>query len=88
MSLFMIRHLEAKDLKEIEEMIIQEGIKLEKEEMFPANTFVWDDGDIKGFFHITFTQGFPFLKNLVIKKTRRLKQMTLALDGTYMHLLK
>jgi N-acetylglutamate synthase-like GNAT family acetyltransferase len=67
----MIRQLEAKDLKKLEDMIEQEGTQLEKEEMMPVNTYVWDEGEIKGFFHFRFEQNLPSLRHLVIKKEYR-----------------
>jgi hypothetical protein len=70
-SVYMFRQLEAKDLKELEEMILQEGTKLEREEMMPINTYVWDEDGIKGFFHFRFEQNLPSLRHLVIKKEFR-----------------
>jgi hypothetical protein len=67
----MFRQLEAKDLKELEELILLEGVKLEKEEMMPINTYIWDEDGIKGFFFFKFEQNIPSVRHLLIKKEFR-----------------
>jgi hypothetical protein len=77
----MFRQLEAKDLKELEDMITLEGTKLEKEEMIPVNTYVWDEDGIRGFFHFRFEQNIPSLRHLIIKKEfRNIKNAAMIID--------
>jgi hypothetical protein len=77
----MFRQLEAKDLIELEEMIGIEGTKLEKEEMFPTNTYIWDEDGIRGFFYFKFEQNLPSLRHLVIKKEfRNIKNAAMIID--------
>jgi N-acetylglutamate synthase-like GNAT family acetyltransferase len=76
-----LRNMKAEDIPELTEMLKQEGTKLEKEEMMPVNTYVWDEDGIKGFFHFRFEQNIPSLRHLVIKKEfRNIKNAAMIID--------
>lgn len=62
--------MQPEDFKEILLMLISEGYK-PNNDMYPANTYIWDDNGVKGFFHFRIEQNLPALKNFVIKKEFR-----------------
>jgi len=77
----MFRQLEAKDLPELDQMLREEGTIMELKEMMPINTYVWDDGFIKGFFHFRFEHSLPSLRHLCIKKEfRNIKNAAKIID--------
>jgi len=72
----MIRPYEDKDNKEIEEMLIQEGIPDIEMRFRNYDTFVLEeDGEIKGFFTIKKEWGVPSIQHFCVNRKFRSTEM-------------
>ncbi len=78
-----IRPYHVDDGKHLGEMLLMEGLKPDDMGFATWDTYVYDDGELKGFYTYKINNGFPYLVHLCVDREYRTASIARALIGDF-----